>query len=109
MGMSMIEHHCSVNSFNDFKELQVVCTLTVNYKHYGLLLLTKISEGHIKIRPVYVSVITHKTSFCEHNFVHFLKELAETQIYFVFISFQLCCTICHLEDPRKPACTETEW
>ena len=35
----------------------------------------KIGEGHIKIRPEYVSVITHKTSFCKHNFVNFLVTI----------------------------------
>jgi hypothetical protein len=107
----MTEHHSSANYFSDVKELQVLCTSTLNCTHYYLLLLAKIAEGRITIRisPEYVSVITHKTSLCKHNFAHFLSELSKTETCFVVISFQLCSTICHLEDSRKPAWTEIEW
>jgi len=71
----MIEHHSSVNYFNDFRELQIMCTSTLNCTDCCLLLLAKTGEGHIKIRPEYVSVIAHKTSFCKHNFVHFLVRI----------------------------------
>jgi len=75
MGISVTEHPSSVNYRSDFKELQVLCTSTLNCAHYCLLLLAKIGEGHIKIRPEYVGVITNKTSFCKHNFVRFLVRI----------------------------------
>ena len=52
-----------------------MCTSTLNCTHYCLLLLAKIGEGHTKIRPEYVSVVAHKTSFCKNNFVHFLVRI----------------------------------
>jgi len=57
------EQHSVVNYLSDFKELQILCTPSLNCAHYCLLLLAKIGDGHIKIRPEYVGVIKIKRRF----------------------------------------------
>jgi len=102
----VVEHHSSVNYFSDFQKLQVLCTSTLNWAHYGLLLLAKIGEGHIKIRPEYVGVITNKTSFCKHNFVHFLVRIVwNTDILRLYLFSALLYNM-----PRgRPKKTRLDW
>jgi hypothetical protein len=107
MGISVNGHHSNENYLSDFKEMQVLCTSTLSCAHYCLLLFAKIDDGHIKIRPEYVGVITNKT-FYQHNFVHFLVRIvwntAILRIY--FFSALLYNTPC---GRSKKTCLDWNW
>lgn len=85
IGTSVTEQHSVVNYLSDFKELQILCTPSLNCAHYCLLLLAKIGDGHIKIRPEYVGVIKIKRRFANTiKCIFFVKIVWNTDILRIY-------------------------